>query len=317
MAYDAYDARYDRPAGFPPVKVRRSLLLCSSPRSGSTLLADTLHQTGRLGCPTEYFDRTAAFAACYERWGATDMVSYVAALHRFRTTDDGLLSAKIHWFQLQWLSRELEPGLTVDRGSETSGGETSGETAGYGVGDGDGVGDGEDDPDGRPTGADRAEPSSERPEGTAVERAALDFVFPGCRYVRVTRRDRDRQAVSWAVADQLNRWSSDDPRSTKTIADFVYDFDTVDRFRRRLDEDEARWDELLAAMGVDVLTVVYEDLLRSYPEAVAAVAAHAGVTLAPDEVPPPRLARQSNERSEQILALYRRDRERRHGRPPA
>lgn len=269
VGYDAYDACYDRPAGAPPLPVRRSLLLCSSPRSGSTLLSDALHRSGRLGCPTEYFDPTAAFAECYARWGATDMVSYVAALHRFRVTDDGLLSAKVHWFQLQWLGRELAPALGV--GAEISVGG---------------------DPH-------------------AAERAVLEHVFPGSRYVRVTRRDRDRQAVSWAIADQLDRWVADDPRSTRTSADFVYDFDAVDGFRRRLDEEEAQWDALLATMGADVMTVVYEDLLGSYPETVAAVAAHAGVELAPDEVPPPGLERQADEHYERVLALYRRDRRRR------
>jgi LPS sulfotransferase NodH len=263
VAYDAHDACYDRPAGSPTVEVTRSLLLCSSPRSGSTLLADALHRSDRLGCPTEYFDPTAAFAACSSRWGTTDMRSYVAALHRFRTTDEGLLSAKIHWFQLQWLCRELAPSLTVGTGAR------------------------------------------------ALERAVLELVFPRCRYVRVVRRDRDRQAVSWAIADQLDRWVHDDPRSTATSADFAYDFDAIDDFRRRLDDDEAQWDALLAALGVDVLTVAYEDLLRSYTETVTAVAAHAGVDLAPDEVAPPRLERQADQHSEQVLALYRRDRRRR------
>jgi LPS sulfotransferase NodH len=240
VADDAFDACGDRRRGAGRAGVRRSLLLCSSPRSGSSLLADALLRTNRVGWPTEYFDPTTAFPTCYARWGATSMRSYVAALHRHRTTGDGLLSAKVHWFQLQWLCRELAPSLAVGPGR------------------------------------------------FAAERAVLAHVFPACRYVRVTRRDRDRQAVSWAMADQLNRWRADDPRSTRTSADFVYDFATVDGFRRRLDEHEAQWDQLLGALGVDVLAVVYEDLVASYPETVAAVAAYADVDLAPVEVPPAR-----------------------------
>lgn len=266
MSRDAFDGCYDRPAGTEPVEVTRSLLLCSSPRSGSTLLADALHRSGRLGCPTEYFDPTAAFAECAARWGTTDMASYVAALHRHRVTDGGLLSGKIHWFQLRWLSGELGPVLSVP-----------------------------------PPAGDGA---------FAAERTVLDHVFPGARFVRVTRRDRDRQAVSWTIADQLDRWVHDDPRATRTTADFVYSFDAISRFRRRLDEEEACWDALFAALRADVLTVVYEDMLRSYPETVAAVAAHAGVRLAPGEVPPPRLRRQADARSERALARYRADRDR-------
>lgn len=263
VRYGVSDACHDRSPDSPPVPVRRSLLLCSSPRSGSTLLAEALHGTRRVGRPAEYFDPTAAFADCYARWRATSMVGYVAALHRHRVSDEGLLSAKMHWYQLQWLCPQLAASLDVGDGPYAS------------------------------------------------ERAVLKFVFPGCRYVRVTRRDRNRQAVSWAIADQINRWRADDPRSTRTSADFVYSFHAVDHFRRRLGEHEAHWAGLLAAIGASVMTVVYEDLVRCYPETVVAVAAHAGVDLSADTVPPPPLRRQWDEHSEHVLARYLEDRERR------
>ena len=264
MGYDIFDGRFDRPPDMPAIPVRRSLLLCSSPRSGSTLLTEALHRSGRVSCPTEYFDPTAAFADCYARWGVATMVEYVAALHRYRVNDDGLLSAKMHWYQLQWLCSELASSLSVRDGA-------------YGT-----------------------------------ERAVLEFVFPHCRYVRVIRHDRDRQAVSWAIADQLNRWTYDDRRCTKASTEFVYSFVAIDGFRHRLDEHEAHWDALLATVGAHVLTVAYEDLVRTYADTVAAVAAHIGVELPARDVPPPRLRRQADERSEEVLERYLRDRARRY-----
>ena len=46
------------------------MLLCSARRSGSTLLGEALHATGRLGCPLEYFFFADACPGIAERWGA-------------------------------------------------------------------------------------------------------------------------------------------------------------------------------------------------------------------------------------------------------
>ncbi len=74
-------------------------MLCSNPRSGSSLLAEALHATGCLGTPIEYFDRTGAMADLLERWDCPDVTAYIDCLHRRRTTVGGLFGAKLHWYQ--------------------------------------------------------------------------------------------------------------------------------------------------------------------------------------------------------------------------
>lgn len=265
MYYDLAGAAYDvdRPPG--PSPVRRSYVLCSNARSGSTLLAEALHGTGRLATPIEYFDGTDAMTALVERWGCADLRCYLACLHRRRTTPDGVLGAKVHWYQLQEIA--LASGC---------------------------------DPLPGPCGR---------------ERALLAAVFWSCRFVWIIRRDRDRQAVSWAIAEATTQWT--DLGDGVPPPPVEYDYARIDDCRRRIDEAEVGWSTLFDAAGVVPLTVTYEELADDYVATVAAVARFLGAELAPDELPAPRLRKQADERSERMLARYQRERAARGAAPGA
>jgi trehalose 2-sulfotransferase len=83
---------------FPPWEGRpqRSVVLCSHPRSGSTLLGEAIFAAGGLGCPLEYLHRgfRPALAA---RWAAPDLASFTSAVHRHRTDTSGVLAMKLFW----------------------------------------------------------------------------------------------------------------------------------------------------------------------------------------------------------------------------
>ena len=265
MSYDLAGAEYDveHPPGVKPL--RRSYLLCSNARSGSTLLSEALHGTGRLGTPIEYFDGTDAMAALVERWGCADLACYVACLQQRRTAPGGVLGAKLHWYQLREVA--LASGCTPVAGVH-----------------------------GR-------------------ERALLDLVFPHLQFVSVVRLDRDRQAVSWAIAEATSQWTDLGDGSPRPEVE--YDYAAIDDCRRRIDEGETGWAELFAAAGAVPMTVTYEGLAENYVEAVAAVAAFLGAELAPDELPAPRLRKQADERSERMVARYQQEREARGAAPGA
>ncbi|MGH3666582.1 MAG: Stf0 family sulfotransferase [Egibacteraceae bacterium] len=246
---DLATAAFDRHPGHdgPP---RRSYLLCSAPRTGSTLLLGALWETGRLATPTEYFDPTATQRWLMHRWGVRDLAGYVRLLHRRRTDAAGLFAAKVHWFQLVELARGLglEPAATVDR------------------------------------------------------------IAPSCRFVHVRRRDRDAQAVSWAIAEQTGRWGrrSGERDAVETVA---YDAEHIADCRRRIDAAQAGWSALFAVLDVAPCDVVYEDLVADYAGTVARVADFLGVPLDPAQAPPPQLRRQADERSAAMLARWCWDRE--------
>lgn len=55
--YDLLTAEHDLSDG--ESEIVRSYVICSTPRSGSTLLAEAMHRTGELGVPAEYIDVAA------------------------------------------------------------------------------------------------------------------------------------------------------------------------------------------------------------------------------------------------------------------
>jgi LPS sulfotransferase NodH len=93
--------------------VARAYIVCSTPRSGSTLLGAGLRATGVAGLPQEYFNpnRRARWAA---EWDCgTSLRSYVEALLARRTGANGVFGFKLHWQHFEQLRAEalgLPPG---------------------------------------------------------------------------------------------------------------------------------------------------------------------------------------------------------------
>lgn len=111
MAYDLALAAADYP-DWKHARPRRTFLVCTHMRSGSTLLGEALHRAGGLGCPIEYFHAGArpSFAA---RWGTPDLDSYAAAVVRHRTDPTGSLGVKLFWRDVRELCAERGRGTDM------------------------------------------------------------------------------------------------------------------------------------------------------------------------------------------------------------
>jgi len=164
--YDLSMAQADYPIWNGPPD--RTILVCSHPRSGSTLIGETLYAAGGLGCPLEYLHRgfRPNIAA---RWRAPDLESHVRAMHRFRTDPTGVFSIKLFW-------RDIE--------------ETLVET---GVFEESELGQQAPPPD----------PAQLRRIHDFVR-----AILPNPAFVHLKRRDRVRQAVSAFIATQTNVFRS-------------------------------------------------------------------------------------------------------------
>lgn len=92
---------------FPPWEgpPRRTILVCSHPRSGSTLLGEAITRAGGLGAPLEYFHRGYR-PKLQDRLNATSLDDYVAAVRRCRTDPSGVFSVKLFWQDLEELAGE-------------------------------------------------------------------------------------------------------------------------------------------------------------------------------------------------------------------
>ena len=83
--WDLAGDRFDVGDGTRLQPPRAPYLVCSTPRSGSSLLCDALALTGRMGAPIEYFNPDHR-RALSERWGISpQLASY--ATRPLRTAD--------------------------------------------------------------------------------------------------------------------------------------------------------------------------------------------------------------------------------------
>jgi len=234
--YDLATAEHDYPAwDGPPL---RTILICTHPRSGSTLLGEALYFAGGLGCPLEYFH--AGFRpALAARWGCRGLWDYGQAVHRWRTDPSGTLSVKLFWRDVAELAGELQPGRFDDlheRPPEATSPETYREIAGL-----------------------------------------LAPLFPAVDYIHLVRRDRVRQAVSAAAAVQTGVWRQIPQMGERAeAAPPSFDYATIERLIAYADFCHHHWRRLFAAIGAVPYSLAYEDLTRDHDATVRAVLDHLG-----------------------------------------
>lgn len=254
--YPAWDGRPDR-----------TLLLCSHPRSGSTLLGEVLYFAGEFGCPLEYFHRgfRPAFAA---RWQAPDLSTLVTASHRFRTNASGLFSCKLFWRDVEDLLQELAPSLASAFLN---------------------------------THAEQVAP--------AAYRDLHDFLqtlFPHPTFIHLKRKDRVRMAISALIATQTRQWRAipgQGSTTPKRVAEFAptYDYDRIAGLLAYGDYCQAHWTRYFQVNALTPLTATYEQLVGADQQPLTRLLADLGHT---GDLPPARMQRQADERSEQWVARF-------------
>ncbi len=282
------DAPADAEAGVVP---RRSYLVCATPRSGSTLLCETLLATGVAGRPREYFEALketglprrpreyfwglrspevirllpsdANIGHADERsptWEREDYRRHLDWALREGTTPNGVFGAKMMWAY-------FDDFLELARGIPRLGG----------MGDG----------------------------------SLLNTAFPDLSYVFISRNDKVRQAVSLWRALQTWVWRKeagapgDEPAPEQRS---VYSFDAIDHLLGELRRHEDAWRGFFFRIGRRPLSIVYEDVVGDLKGSVERVLAAVGVEPPEGWSPPERSpSRQSDELSESWVQNYLED----------
>lgn len=143
----------------------------------------------------------------------------------------------------------------------------------------------------------------------ADERAAWAAVFPHCRHLHVTRRDRIRLAISWWRAIQSGEWHRPVRGDTavgtapRAAGDVRYDAAAIAHLLDEVDRREAAIHDTLARWSVAPHTIVYEDVVASYEATLRAALVFLD---APDDVRVPRaaFARLADETSDRWHARF-------------
>jgi LPS sulfotransferase NodH len=102
---DSYDRLFFE---FERTEPRAAYLVCSIPRSGSSLLCELLGSTGLAGAPAEFF-HPDKMASLQRRWGVDELGDYLRELLARKTSPNGVFGIKAHWGQYQPLFGESDP----------------------------------------------------------------------------------------------------------------------------------------------------------------------------------------------------------------
>ncbi len=84
----------------------KSYFICSTPRTGSFLLAEALESTRIAGQPKEYFDQMFEKYWC-DRLGITAASDYFPRIMAGGTSANGIFGAKLHWHQFGHLMTKV------------------------------------------------------------------------------------------------------------------------------------------------------------------------------------------------------------------
>lgn len=262
-----------------------SYLVCATPRSGSTLLCRALHQTGVAGHPEEYFEalvRSGLPRRPHEYFDPQRHANIVERL-AFREMPDRAAERNPLW-QPDTYDRYLAWALA--QGTTPNGVFGAKLMWGY-------LGDFAELLRG-------IEGMAERPLPELLTRA-----FPGLRYIRITRENKIRQAVSLWKAVQTQTWKQEAGEEVTRAVEPVFSFRAINYLVRQLTAHDASWDAYFLGLGHQPLKLTYEELAQGTAAVVERVLDYLGIPVpASALVEPPRLSVQADAVSEDWVRRF-------------
>jgi LPS sulfotransferase NodH len=265
-----------------------SYLICSTPRSGSTLLCEALQSTGIAGRPEEYYQqrkKTSLPRRPREYFEDAETDEIVEILGDVTRVDDEV--GEFDWRRFDnyadYLAWTIEEGTTPNGvfGAKVMWGYFNGFVSGL----------------------------QELPGRSDLPRAdLLPSVFPNLRYVSVTREDKVRQAVSLWKALQSWTWRRDAGDGHIVRGDLRYSFVAIDHLAGAISDEEDAWHAYFREAGVQPHAVVYERFENHYEEVALEIIDYLGIERSGGVAFAERqMKRQADSLSDEWIARYHAD----------
>ncbi len=92
-------------------------------------------------------------------------------------------------------------------------------------------------------------------------------IFPNCKHIFLSRRNKVRLAVSWWRAIQDHQWHRKTNDEKNTSPEFYadkYNYDALLHLFKESSMREAAIEHFFATNGIRPLTIIYEDFIRNY-----------------------------------------------------
>lgn len=224
------------------VLVNKFLAIASVERTGSTLLCSILRGTKLAGTPIEYLNiQTDNFARFQKTHGVPRLKRHLRPLGSLRTS----LGRRFPWRNISWFepSSWQEYLATIARTNATPNGV-------FGV----------------------------KMHWSQYERHMLDLGFDAnfwdapVSWVRITRRDEIRQAISFVRAAQTDSWNS----SMTAKHEPYYDPEAILAALTRIEHENSCWTRYFEDHDIHPLQITFEDLTREPESTVRRVMDHLG-----------------------------------------
>jgi len=259
----------------PPASL--AYIVCATPRSGSTLLCETLRATGIAGVPLEHFEvlrhsgRPRQPREYFAAVADPSVLRFLSGPEPHRH-DAEPTSA--------WWSRIVHEGRTPNGawGGKLMWGHVQDLLA-------------------------RARALDAMPSNADLDTVLTTLFGEDLRLVFVTRPDKVAQAVSLWRAVQTQSWRAGD---SATADEAQYAFGGIDHLVHQLEDHDARWRRWFADHDRVAHEVSYDDLAADLPGTIAGVLDALGLPSA--DVPAPATSSQSDARSREWAERYRADR---------
>lgn len=249
------------------MQTRRLLVIASVERTGSTLLCSLLRGTKAAGTPIEYLNiHTRNFANFRRQHGVPKIKSQLRPLGWLRS-----LTRRYPWRNVSWFEsgsyrhylNKIAAVNTTDNGV-------------FGI----------------------------KMHWNQYQRHMLslgittDFWQVPVTWVRITRRDEIRQAISFVRAAQTDSWNS----NMVAVSEPAYDGPAIEAALARIAEENAQWSTYFASNNISPLHITYEELIGDTPATIGKIMNLIGAQVG--AIPASRVRPQSDSRNAQWAAQF-------------
>jgi LPS sulfotransferase NodH len=221
-------------------RVSRLLAIASVERTGSTLLCSILRGTQAAGTPIEYLNiQTDNFARFRQRHGVPRLKWYLRPIGLMRTR----MGRRFPWRNVHWFTTASWRRYLVAIADE------------------------------------RATANGVFGIKMHWQDLNVEFWQAPVSWVRITREDEIRQAISFVRADQTESWNS----SMAIKREPVYDAAAITRALNRIQHENDQWSQYFTDHGITPLHITYEQLTRDTESTIRSIMDFIGAPV--DRVP--------------------------------
>lgn len=254
-----------------------SYLICTAPRSGSTLLCEALKNTGLAGQPDEYFHPHAE-VFWKEFWGISCYTDYVGRIIKEGMTSNGVFGAKMMWGVLGDFVDRLR---TIPEYERLPVHEL----------------------------LSRVFPNLHYIFITRSDkvRQAVSYwkAFQTQTWAVVDETSLDRSSLNGSQHKILGYHPLVWKHRPSFTGELHFDFERIDTLVRYIESSEEHWQKYFAENGITPLTVVYEDLVAAYEQTAIQILKELAIPV-PESLKflPCRLKQQADALSEEWVLRY-------------